>query len=204
MATAGERLVRVHESRNLGPVDRAERLAVPVTSIERTIIDLGAVVPPPKVEQAFDDALRRHLTTPDDVAARFVQLARRGPGIGVLRPLLDARLGSAVPRPGEFERRTGRMLVGAGLPEPVFELEIRTGDGMFVARVDLAYPWCRLAIECDSERWHTGRQRRAADLDRQNRLVLAGWTVLRFTWEDLVQRLHLVVARVHGALAGAA
>jgi very-short-patch-repair endonuclease len=93
-----------------------------------------------------------------------------------------------------------RLLVAAGLPEPTFEHVIRLASGLFVARVDLAYPPALLAIECDSDKWRSGRQRRQADLERQNRLIIAGWTLLRFTWDHLVNQPHLVVAQVRGAL----
>lgn len=194
--------VRVHESTDLEACDHSERLAIPVTTIERTLIDLGAVVHRHKVEQAFDDALQRHLTTPEAVRDRFVHLARRGRrGVGVLRPLLEKRLGRSEPPSGEFERRVARLLVRAGVRAPRFEHVVITANGVFVARVDLAYPDLRIAIECDGHQWHSGRQCRQADLDRQNRLVLAGWTILRFTWEDLVERPDLIIERVRAALA---
>ena len=57
-----------------------------------------------------------------------------------------------------------------------------------------------LAIECDSDKWRSGRQRRQADFERQNRLILAGWTLLRFTWDHLADEPHLVLAQVASAL----
>ena len=56
--------LRVHESTDLADTHRSERRGIPVTTIERTLIDLGAVVPRIRVEHAFDDALQRRLTTP--------------------------------------------------------------------------------------------------------------------------------------------
>lgn len=197
--------VRVHESTDLAAVDRSERGSVPVTGVERTLIDLGAVVHRHKVEQALDDALRRGLTTPEQLRNRFLQLARKGRrGVGVLRPLLDGVLGLPGIRPGEFERRVCRLLVRARFPAPVCEHEVRTPEGVLIARVDLAYVLERLAIECDSERWHSSRQQRQADLERQNRLVLAGYTVLRFTWDDLVHHPESIIRQVADALAAAA
>lgn len=38
-----------------------------------------------------------------------------------------------------------------------------------------------------------------SDRQRQNELVLAGWTVLRFTWHDLTQRPEQVVAEIRAA-----
>jgi very-short-patch-repair endonuclease len=38
------------------------------------------------------------------------------------------------------------------------------------------------------------------DRQRQNTLILDGWTVLRFTWQDLIQRPAKVIADIRTAL----
>jgi very-short-patch-repair endonuclease len=53
-----------------------------------------------------------------------------------------------------------------------------------------------LAIEVDGWAWHHDVERFRRDRQRQNALVLAGWTVLRFTWHDLTQRPGEVVAEI--------
>jgi very-short-patch-repair endonuclease len=53
-----------------------------------------------------------------------------------------------------------------------------------VARVDLAYPELRLAIEYDGA-WHDERGQFTKDRRRLNRLAAAGWTVLHVTAADL-------------------
>jgi len=90
------------------------------------------------------------------------------------------------------------ILRDAGLPEPTRQYEVRNGDGV-VARIDFAYPDRRLAIELDGFECHTNRFQR--DRSRQNGLVLRGWTVLRFTWADVVERPDYVVATLATALA---
>ena len=58
------------------------------------IIDLAAVVPWTKVEQALDDARTRGLTTTDAVYRRFRALAKRGrPGISVIRSSVHSSSG---------------------------------------------------------------------------------------------------------------
>ena len=79
--------------------------------------------------------------------------------------------------------RIVRRLLAAGLPEPERQHEIRQ-DGELVARVDLAYPPERVAIELDSFRWHAGRGPFRSDRVRGNRIEAAGWRVLRATPED--------------------
>ena len=61
---------------------------------------------------------------------------------------------------------------------------------------DLAFPDLRLAIEIDGWAWHHNPERFQEDRRRQNALVAAGWTVLRFTWADLVERPEQVLATV--------
>jgi very-short-patch-repair endonuclease len=69
--------------------------------------------------------------------------------------------------------------------------------------LDFAFPGERLAIEVDGWAWHSDVERFRHDRRRQNALVLAGWTVLRFTWHDLTQRPETVVFQVRTALAAA-
>jgi very-short-patch-repair endonuclease len=65
---------------------------------------------------------------------------------------------------------------------------------------DLAFPGCRLAVEVDGWAWHIDPDRFQRDRARQNALVLAGWTVLRFTWSDVTERPDRVVAQIRRAL----
>jgi very-short-patch-repair endonuclease len=75
-----------------------------------------------------------------------------------------------------------------------------TVDGLFLARVDFAWPDRRLIVEVDGYEWHSSREAFQRDRERQNRLVQAGWTVLRFTVEDIRQRPELVVTTIQDAL----
>ena len=53
-------------------------------------------------------------------------------------------------------------------------------------RVDFAYVDRRIAIEVDGFGVHGTAAALSSDLARQNALVLQGWTVLRFTWKQVV------------------
>jgi len=57
-------------------------------------------------------------------------------------------------------------------------------------------------IEVDGERSHTGREAFVRDRRRQNALVNAGYTVLRYTWWDLTQRPDAVQAEIRRAVTG--
>ena len=45
----------------------------------------------------------------------------------------------------------------------------------------------RLALEADSWEFHTGQDAHARDCVRYTELTLAGWRVLRFTWEQMMR-----------------
>ena len=80
-------------------------------------------------------------------------------------------------------RASGRHAgsVEAGLPRPVLQHPVELGGRRY--RIDLAYPEQRVAIELDGS-VHLRRDVWEADHERQKALVLAGWTVLRFTWRE--------------------
>ena len=65
----------------------------------------------------------------------------------------------------------------------------------------LAFPRQLVAIEIDGRSAH-GVARFEADRWRQNDLVLAEWTVLRFTWSLLVDDPEEVIRLIRVALAG--
>nr|WP_246324912.1 DUF559 domain-containing protein [Petropleomorpha daqingensis] len=64
---------------------------------------------------------------------------------------------------------------------------------------DLAWPDRKVLIEFDGDH-HRERKTFVDDLRRQNRLVLEGWTVLRFSSADVLGRPEEVVAAVRRAL----
>lgn len=76
---------------------------------------------------------------------------------------------------------------------------VRDARGGFVARVDLAFPAQRVAVEYDGA-WHAEHGQFARDRQRLNRLLAAGWRVVYLTAADL-RRPDAVAAQVAIALA---
>jgi very-short-patch-repair endonuclease len=83
------------------------------------------------------------------------------------------------------ETRVRLHLVLAGL-RPVPQYDVADASGRWLARVDLAFPEARLAIEYDGRAVHERPGVFARDRQRQNALLSAGWVVLRYTAEDLL------------------
>lgn len=192
--------VSVHRSTDLVDAHRSLRLGFGVTNPLRTLVDLGAVLAPELVEDALDRALGRRLVSVEGVEAMVASLARRGRiGVGVARAIVDERaLGRSRPD-SLLEPRMARLLRTHGLPPFIFQYEVRHA-GRFVARIDFADPVLRVALEVDGFESHATPRALQSDLRRQNALVALGWTVLRFTWADVVRRPEWVAACIRSVL----
>jgi len=179
----------VHESKLLTALDADMIDAIPVTTVERTIFDLCRKNTFATIDAMLDNALRRELTTLDALDRACDRLATKGrPGGQRFREALDARAWDEAVPESPPERLLARALVTQGLPKPVFQHVVRDDAGQFVARVDLAYPDVRLAVEYDSYQEHTGKLALVRDSSRRNHLTSVGWTTLTATHADIQNR----------------
>jgi very-short-patch-repair endonuclease len=92
-----------------------------------------------------------------------------------------------------METRLRVLLLLAGLTRPRSQVSLHDAAGHFVGRPDLNYGDQRLAIEYDGG---MHRVRLASDNQRQNRLIDAGYRLLRFTATDLLSNPDSVVELV--------
>lgn len=69
---------------------------------------------------------------------------------------------------------------------------------------DMLHRRAKLAVEFDGARFHNDDLSRRRDLDRDGLLAEAGYTVIRFTWEDITRRPEWCRRRVRAALASRA
>lgn len=179
--------VVVRRSRLMDRTDLARVGPIPVTSVNRTLLDLAGVVDPPVLEAALDSALRRRLTSVSAMQARLAWNGERTrEGSGLLRDLLKERCNNR-PTGSALEARYSqlfRCLAKLGLPMPIRQYELRDASG-FIGQVDFAYPDARMAIEIDSYEWHMSRKAFVSDRGRDRRLQAIGWIVPRFTFADL-------------------
>lgn len=176
---------RVHRAASLSGVDVTVVDGLPVTSIARTLVDLGAVVDDDTVEQALDDALRRGVSQ-RWIESTLERLDRPGPsGTAGLRRVL-AREDRRGPLPdSRFERLLERAVRRAGLPPPRRQVRVLDAQGTLVAKVDAGWPDHLVAVEAHSERWHWGPRRGRSDQRRDNRLAALGWELLYAGWWDV-------------------
>lgn len=177
--------------------------AIPVTTPERTIFDLCAVVHALRAERALDNALAMRLTDVRRLGRLEVELCKRGRnGSALFRRLLDVRgIGYVAPE-SELEARALKLFEQGGLPPPVRQFSV--GDELPVGRIDLAWPRHKVLVELDSRRHHTALLDRQRDHQRDLALAAAGWRIIRLTWEQLTQDAAAVLRQIKAILAAAA
>lgn len=159
-----------------------------------TLIILGAA----GAEELLDCVLQKRLLTPAEFAtAAASRLGSGRRGAALLRGLVDRAVSGSC---SEAEQRMGALLsrsrTGAWTPN----LAIRDSTGRVVAEIDFAHEGLRIAIEVDGRAHHSDRRSFERDRIRQNDLILRGWLVLRFTWEQITQHPHDVLAAVAAAV----
>lgn len=86
-----------------------------------------------------------------------------------------------------LETRTRLRCVDGRVPPDILQWEIRDDDGHLLGIGDLGRRGPRVIAEADGRDVHAAPDAVFADRRRQNRLMNAGFTVLRFTWADTLQ-----------------
>lgn len=158
---------------------------VRVTSALRTLSDLCPRLKGVEALALMDAAVRLKLTDrPALIHAQSVCMRLLGP------------LAEAAESP--METRLRWLLLKAGLPRPEVQRSLVDSHGRFVGRADMYYDRTRLVVEFDGG---NHRDRLIEDNRRQNMLISAGYTVLRFTASDIFSRPDTVVAQVSAAAA---
>ena len=192
-----QRGVRLHR-RDVRPSRVAYRAGLPVTARIDSLLDHLTTLPFRDAATLADRALQRRWLRPHDLQRRLDEYGGRS-GVGTLRRLA-AQLGDGAA--AESERVLHRLLRRAGIDGWLPNHRVRANGRTYV--LDVAIPHARIAIEIDGFAFHSDAERFQGDRERQNDLVTAGWTVLRFTWADLVDRPEYVIARTRAQLARSA
>lgn len=179
--------VHVHRSRTLLDRDTTTIDEIPVTTVARTLLDLGDVLPRRELERACDKAEALQLF---DLTAVLDQLQRNAnrPGAAVLRAILEEHHIGQTPTASEIEEAMLAVSRAVGLPDPHCNYLIDPHDGERAIRVDFAWPEQRLAVEGDSKQFHLTPMAFERDRRRDQRLLVAGWRVIRTTWNQLTRR----------------
>lgn len=184
----------LHRVATLLPGERIVHRGIPVTTPARTILDLGVILPRRQLERAMDEAERLRLCTEEDLH-EIVDVHFGRAGAGAVRSLLhEHQLGSTATR-NDFEELFLALCRKHHLPQP--EVNVPLLDYV----VDFLWRDANLIAEADGRATHGTRRAFQEDRDRDSRLAVAGYRVVRFTWFDLTRRPAVVADRVRRLLS---
>jgi predicted transcriptional regulator of viral defense system len=169
---------------------------IPVTTVARTLVDLAQVVPRDHLAKALREA--EHLRIADvceiEDAMRRTR-TRTGPGHATLRAVLaEHRLHGTQLTRSVLEDRFLALVDARGLPRPRANVHVAGQE------VDACWPAARLVVELHGWARHKDRWAFQRDREKGNALTAAGWTVLRFTHDDVVRRPAEIAHRVRTLL----
>jgi very-short-patch-repair endonuclease len=175
----------LHRSTDLRSVDAARRRGIPVTNPIRTVGDLGAVAPQ-LVSAAIERGLYLGRFSVDALWRLVDDLSRPGRrGLGVLRRALQRRALGGVKSYSPLESTFAGIAATTGV-RIEYQHEVELDGRRYV--LDFAVPAVKVGVEVDGLETRATRESLDHFDERQNRLVLNGWHLLRYTSTHLRQR----------------
>lgn len=191
--------VVVHRTRR--PRIAAEAQGIPVTTVERTLLDCAALLPRIVIAKALESALRKRITTVERVDELIGGKGGRGvKGTRKLRWVLRERINETSTDSGAETELLYHMRLGM-VPEPVPQPEFfsRDGDRMLP---DFYWPRLAKAVEVDGVDAHDSAEKLDRDLKRQNALMDLGIELRRFSAREVRRDPEGVVQQIRQFLEG--
>jgi very-short-patch-repair endonuclease len=168
----------LHRTRALDAEDTAEMDGIPITSVARTIVDLGSILNPQRHLRVLEQAERAGILNLPAIN-RAIERHPTRQGTRALRVLLEEYVGAA-PTRSELENRFLELVKAAGLPRPQVNTRVAGLE------VDFFWPQWRLVVELDGRAYHSNSRTFERDRTRDARLQRAGCRVLRVTHKRMI------------------
>lgn len=163
------------------------------TGIEPTLLHCLRSLPFDEGLSVADSALRHGIPP---ATLRRVAVSAQGPGSPQVRRIAaEARAEAANP----FE--SVLRAIALGVPGLHVEPQLLIASATSWVRPDLVDRELGVVLEADSFEWHGGRGSLRKDARRYNLLLVDGWIVLRFAWEDVMFDQAYVRSVLVGAVA---
>ena len=189
--------IAAHRDGMLWPADRTVVEGIPCTTVERTLLDLAAVLSVVELRKAIAEAEVLRLVDLT-VLRGLIRRCRGRRGIARLRVLLDGIHPETKRTRSELERMFLRMCDRAGLPRPEVNVSLRAGRRTY--KPDFLWRGEGLIVEADSMRFHGTHSAFQHDRRREQHLQTAGWRVSRCTWEQVEREPQALVATIRTLL----
>ncbi|MGI8863924.1 MAG: DUF559 domain-containing protein [Solirubrobacteraceae bacterium] len=180
--------IRIHRVAALDRRDIRRHRGLPVVAPARALLDAAPELAMRELERALGEALAQSRLTEAELADALARHPRWR-GLPALRRLLQTARDPAITR-SEAEARFLALVGRAGLCRPGVNVPI----GPYV--VDFLWRAEQVIVEIDGFSFHRTRRSFEADRRRDVELRAAGYTVLRFTWRQLLDEHELVLVRL--------
>ncbi|MDQ6657367.1 MAG: type IV toxin-antitoxin system AbiEi family antitoxin domain-containing protein [Actinomycetota bacterium] len=169
--------------------DVVELNGLQVTSVARTLFDIGRTLPFETAVAATDFALHHSLVRPSCLRAQLDRV-RTGPGVGRARRVFEFADGRSE---SIGESRTRVLFRTFGLPRPEPQLRVFGPDGNFLGRADFGLEQYAVLCEFDGPAKYdellapgeTARMAIAKEKRREDRFREQGWIVVRVSDTEL-------------------
>lgn len=173
--------IEVHRSDTLHPEDVTSVRGIPCTTVARTLLDCAEVLDRRSLERACEQAEILRIFDLNAVR-RVLDRADGRHGAALLEAVLQDIAHAKPPTRNDFEREFLLLCEQAGVPRP------RVNAPLGQIEPDFLWPEERLIVETDGYETHGSRHAFERDRERDRRLVVEGWRVVRFTWRQVTRR----------------
>jgi len=187
------RAIIVHRSLTLGAADVDVREAITVTSVSRTLLDLAGILTTTRLERAVERSLALRLFDLRAVAAVLDANPRR-PGATALAEIIARIHDEPQLTRLELEALMLDLCDAHGIQRPEVNVLI---DGI---EVDFLWRAHRLIVETDGRGYHETPIAFARDRERDERLTVLGYRVVRLTYRRVVDHPEAVAATLRALL----
>jgi very-short-patch-repair endonuclease len=192
--------IAAHRCGALTPHDCTGVHGIPCTTVERTLLDLAAVIPMWQLRKALAEAEVLRILDMDALRA-LLRRSRGRRGVARLRLLLDELHPETKRTRSELERMFLRMCSRGGLPRPEVNVTLDIGSRQLTP--DFLWRDAGLIVEADSRRFHDTHSAFQHDRRREQDLQLAGWRVSRCTWEQVENEPRRLASTIQSLLTQA-
>ena len=167
----------------LAPDEVTERSGLPVTTLSRTLMDLGSAIPGRRLERAVREAEYLHRYDPRDLW----RMLGRHPGqrgTRAIRTCLEnIGLGPRGRTRSDLEVLFASVLARSSLPRAELNVTIEVAGRLVEA--DCLWRRQRVIVELDGGQSHGTWSASESDRKRDRQLQADGWRIIRVTWRQL-------------------
>jgi Protein of unknown function (DUF559) len=186
----------LHRTRRLDPDETTTKNGIPVTTVERTLVDLTDLLNEDRLLRAMREAEYQRLLDLDALNAA-VERAHGRRNLKALRNAIARHRPGQMIR-GELEHRFAELRHGVALPEPEANVSMTVRGKTYV--IDCLWRDEGIAVELDGRDAHERALAFEADRRRDAALTAIGLRPLRFTWQRVTYEGTGVLADLTAAM----